>query len=209
MVEIYSDVACECMYMNEQQMALAKGRKREKGEKGGCEEALLDTLADILNNATAAEYAAPIPHTGPDEIIHVLLITLFCLHNRLFLGTSTENSLLLWPTRETFQGAQCRATSIHHSSTDKNNQPEGSPIERSNGRPRKNGYRHALVQVKMEPLPPRERERDGEQNTRLREDRERGGEGEGERMRETDGVSKTKKQNTFSWHCGKADAVGT
>lgn len=67
---------------------------------------------------------------------------------------------------------------------------------------RKNGYQYALVQVKMEPLPPRERERDGEQNARLQEDRERG------RERETERASKMKKENTFSWHRGKADAVG-
>jgi hypothetical protein len=41
------------------------------------------------------------------------------------------------------------------------------------------------------------------------EEKEREREREGERTRETEGASKTKKQNTFSWHCGKADAVGT
>jgi len=57
----------------------------------------------------------------------------------------------------------------------------------------------------MEPLLPRGRERDGEQNARLQEDREK----EREKMEETEEASKTKKQNTFSWHCGKADAAGT
>ena len=42
-----------------------------------------------------------------------------------------------------------------------------------------------------------------------RRKREREREGEKERERKRDGGSKTKKQNTFSWHCGKADAVGT
>jgi len=63
----------------------------------------------------------------------------------------------------------------------------------------------------MEPLLPRGRERDGEQNARLRENRKRKRERkkEGEKMKETEEASKTKKQNTFSWHCGKADAAGT
>lgn len=40
-------------------------------------------------------------------------------------------------------------------------------------------------------------------------EKEENKEREAERTRETEGASKTKKQNTFSWHCGKADAVGT
>lgn len=52
--------------------------------------------------------------------------------------------------------------------------------EQRDGCPRKNNYQYALVQVKMEPLLPRERERDGEQNARLQEDQEK----ERERERE-------------------------
>lgn len=60
-VEIYSGVACEHTHVS--------GRRwkwEDKGEAGkrGYKKALLDTLADILNNATAAEYA------GTDTLWH-------------------------------------------------------------------------------------------------------------------------------------------
>lgn len=61
--EIYSGVACERVHTHIRARIKDERHrwKRDKGDArdGGSKKVLFDTLADILNNTTAAEYAAP------------------------------------------------------------------------------------------------------------------------------------------------------